>query len=83
MEQRTILPETTTFIDLCKGGKLRDAQLLYRSGRVDIHAQLDKAFRMSCCAGHSEIAEWLISLGGVKVYAWCYPLFSGACEDGN
>jgi hypothetical protein len=52
------------FIDLCRNGKLPEAQKLYNS-TIGIMC-CNEAFRESCCEGQIDVAKWLYSLGGIS-----------------
>ena len=51
------------FIDACKIGNLNRAIEL--KDDVNIHANNDEAFRLSCEDGHIEVAKWLYTLDSI------------------
>ena len=42
-----------------------------------------KAFASECKEGHLELAQWLVSLGGVDIHAYDEGAFRGACYNGH
>ena len=42
-----------------------------------------KAFASECKEGHLELAQWLVSLGGVDIHAYDEGAFRGACYKGH
>ena len=70
------------FINLCWEGKLEEAKLMYENAiiPIDIHANNDEAFRMACCWGHLETAQWLYSLGDVDIHTDDEYAFRWACS---
>ena len=53
----------TSFLDLCKDGKLYEAQLMYESNNINIHDNNEEVFRVVCENGYIHVAQWLYSLG--------------------
>ena len=51
--------------------------------RVDIHANDDYAFQLSCENGHLAVAQWLYSLGGVYIHADGECPFEMSCKNGH
>jgi hypothetical protein len=49
-------------------GHLSVANWLYSIVDVNIHAENDGTFRLSCANGHLEVAQWLYNLGNVDIH---------------
>jgi hypothetical protein len=50
----------------CRCGQLDIAQQMYAAGGVDIHADEEVAFYVSCKYGHLSVCQWLCSMGKIK-----------------
>jgi hypothetical protein len=55
------------FSHLFSEGHLSLTQWLHSLGDVDIHAENDDAFRVTCTNGHLSVAQWLYRLGNVNI----------------
>ncbi len=51
------------FINYCTNGDLINAKKYFEENpNLDIHANNNEGFHISCCYGHLEFAKWLWSL---------------------
>lgn len=76
------------FIDLCLCGKLNEANKLYLSEEINIHARNEHVFRYSCQMGLIKIAKWLYNLGKttnnkINIHAENEYAFKHSCGAGH
>ena len=77
------------FIEACKRGFLAYAKYLFGAYEIDIHANNDYAFQLSCENGHIEVAQWLILLGEsndytkIDIHADNEYAFRWSCQYGH
>ena len=80
---------TDIFIKACKMGFLEYAIYLVNENTIDIHADNDNAFRLSCHNGHLKLAQWLIQLGEstgytkIDIHAYNDHAFIWSCYNGH
>ena len=78
------------FMNLCRRGKFTKAKEFYQNNadKIDIHANNEEAFRLSCKYGHLEIAKWLINLSikeeePINIHIDNEWAFRKSCEQGH
>lgn len=72
------------FIDLCREGKLAEAQEYFRlNPDIDISLNNEAAFRYACGNGHLDVAKWLLQIKpDIDISAYSNFAFVQACTNG-
>jgi len=74
------------FLEACIIGDLDILKSLDYS-EIDIHDEVEEAFRWTCCNGHLDVVKYLISLepdhGRINIHANDEYAFRWACENGQ
>ncbi len=73
------------FTEYCEKGDLINAKKYFEENpNVDIHANNEYAFRLSCFRGHLEVAKWLWSLNqNIDIHVLNEYAFCDSCSNGH
>ena len=70
------------FKKACKSGNITQVKLLIENYNIDIHADVEYAFRVTCEKGHLKIVKYLISLDqNINIHAEDEYAFKQACHN--
>ena len=80
--------EEPLFVKACKLGLLKLAKWMYNRYSIDIHADVEAAFRWCCNNGHLDVAKWLVELGKstgnqIDIHVCNEYVFSWCCYYGH